>query len=106
MLHVQLTSDQIKRKDGTCRNEEAGDEGRTILRTRGGMEIYRNPKSVLPRPLEGTEDVLPARARQEGLPFPHVDSPPGDRQSNPIQPSARYFCEVLLGLGGKRGEPI
>ena len=37
--------------------------GRTILRTRGAMEIYQNPKSVFPCPLESAEDVRPGCAR-------------------------------------------
>ena len=76
-----LARDRIKTGG---REDENRSRTRTILRTRGGMEIYRNPKSVLPRPLKGTEDVLPAGAGQEGLVFPHVDRPPRDGESDPI----------------------
>ena len=62
------------------------------------MKIYQNPQSVLPRPLEGTEDVLPGRANHEGLAIPHVNGPPRDRDSDPIQSSACDLREVLLGL--------
>ena len=67
------------------------------------MQIYRNPETVLPCPLEGAENVLPTRARQEGLAIPHVDSPPRDRQSDPIQSSTCDFCEILLCLEGEGG---
>lgn len=68
------------------------------------MQIYRNPKTVFPRPLECTEDVLPTRAGQEWLAFPHVNGPPGNGYSDPVQPSACYLCEILLGLDGNRAE--
>ena len=67
------------------------------------MEIYQNSKSVLPRPLEGAEDVLPRRACHEGLAVPHVNSPPGDGDPNPIQSSACDLREIFLSLCGKRG---
>ena len=62
------------------------------------MEIYRNPKTIFPRPLEGAEDVLPARARQEGFAFPYVDGPERNRYPDPIKPSTRNLRKVLLGL--------
>ena len=43
------------------------------------MEIYHNPETILPRPLEGTQDVGPTRAGEERFAFPHIDSPIGDR---------------------------
>ena len=66
------------------------------------MQVNRNPETVLPRPLEGAKDVLPARAGQERLITPDVDGPEGDRQSDPIQPGACNLREILLGLDGKR----
>ena len=67
------------------------------------MQIYRNPETILPCPLEGAENILPARAGQEGFAIPHVDSPPRDRQSDPIQSSTCDFREILLGLNGEKG---
>lgn len=65
------------------------------------MEIYRNPKTILPCPLEGAEDVLPARARQEGFAFPYVDGPEWYWYSDPIKPSTRNLRKVLFGLNGE-----
>ena len=68
------------------------------------MEIYHNPKSVLPRPLKGTEDVLPGRASHEGLSIPHIDSPPGNWYPDPVQPSARDLREILFSLDSAGGK--
>ena len=71
------------------------------------MQIYRNPETILPCPLEGAENVLPTRARQEGLAIPHIDSPPRDRQSDPIESSTCDVCEIVFGLdGGEGSEPV
>jgi len=79
----------------------------TILRTWSGVQIDRNPETILSGPLEGTENVLPARAGQEGLAIPHIDSPPRNRQSDPIQSSTCDFCEILLSLDdGEGDEPV
>ena len=67
------------------------------------MEIYRNPKSVFPRPLKGAEDVLPGSAGHEGLTLPYIDGPPGDGDPDPIQPSACDLRKILLGLDSKGG---
>jgi hypothetical protein len=89
--------------DQPARTEPAGKEaGRTVLRTRGGVEVNCNPETVLPRPLEGAKDVLPARAGQERLITPDVDGPVRNRQSDPIQSGACNLREILLGLDGKR----
>ena len=42
------------------------------------MQIYHDPDTVLPRPLEGTQDVRPRRAGEERFTFPYIDSPEGD----------------------------
>ena len=94
---MQMSSDQT----AGWGVKKGGDH--TILRTRGAMEIYQNPKSVLPCPLEGTEDILPGRASHEGFAIPHVNSPPGDRNSDPIQSSACDLRKVLFGLNGEYG---
>lgn len=77
---------------------------RTILRTGGRVEIYRNSKPIFPRPLESAEDVLPARARQERFAFPYIDGPERDRYSDPIKPSTRDLRKILFGLSGERAQ--
>lgn len=62
------------------------------------MQIYRNPKAVLPRPLESAEDILPACTREERFAIPDVDGPPRDGQSDPIQASARDLGKIFFGL--------
>jgi hypothetical protein len=68
------------------------------------MQIYHDPETVLPRPLEGTKNVRPTRAGEERFALPHVDSPVGDRQSDPIQPCAGDLGKIYFGLDGKRGK--
>lgn len=67
------------------------------------MEVYQDPKPVLPCPLEGAKDVLPGRAGHEGFTVPHVNGPPGDGYPDPIQSSACDLREIFLSLCGKRG---
>ena len=66
------------------------------------MKIYRNPDTVLPCPLEGAQNVLPAGAGQEGFASPYINSPPGNRQSNPIETCACNFGKILFNLDGRR----
>jgi hypothetical protein len=68
------------------------------------MQIYHNPKTVFPCPLEGAQNVGPTGAGQERFARPYFNSPPGDGQSDPIKSRARDFSEIYFGLGGqKRG---
>ena len=76
---MQLTFDQIKLKGCNPAAGRANEKfGRTILGTGGSVQIKHNPKTILPRPLEGTQDVGPTRALEERLARPHVDGPEGN----------------------------
>ena len=77
---VQLTFDQIK-LEGCNPVAGRGNEKfeRTILRTGSSVQIKHNSKTILPCPLEGTQDVGPTRALEERLSGPHVDGPEGNR---------------------------
>ena len=68
------------------------------------MEIYHDPKTVFPCPLEGAQNVLPTGAGEERFTFPYVDGPPRDGKPNPIESSACDFGEIQLGLCSKRRE--
>ena len=69
------------------------------------MEIYHNPKTVFPCPLEGAQNVLPTRAGQERFTIPYVDGPPRDGQPDPIESSACDFGEIYFSLcsQGRKG---
>ena len=62
------------------------------------MKIETDPQPILARPLKRLERIRPRNLGQERLPFPSVNRPVWNRQTDPIQSRACDLCKVLFGL--------
>lgn len=69
-----------------------------VLTPRNSMEIEVDSQTVLPRPLECLEDVLPCDLFEERLVGVLLDGPVGNGETDPVETCAGHASEIFLGL--------
>ena len=69
-----------------------------VLRPGHRVQLEVHADSVLARPLQREQDVVPRLLLEERFARPRLDRPVRDGQTDPVQACAGYLREVLLGL--------
>ena len=69
-----------------------------VLGTRHGVQFQVHAQTVLARPLDREEDVIPRLIGEEGFARPGLDGPVRYGETDPIEASACDLGEILLGL--------
>ena len=70
----------------------------SVLRARNCMQFEEDAQTVLARPLEGKQNVVPGRFGEERLARPCLDCPVGNWEADPVEARARDLGEVLFSL--------
>lgn len=63
-----------------------------------GVQVEVDSESVLARPGDGEEEVLPADEREEGLAVVRLDHPVADGQADPVETGCCDLGKILLRL--------
>ena len=69
-----------------------------VLRAGQGVQVEVDAETVLARPLNGLEEVLPGRLCVERFVVILLDCPECDGNADPVEARAGDQCEVFLGL--------
>ena len=70
----------------------------SVLRAWNCMQFEEDAQTVLARPLEGKQNVVPGRFGEERLARPCFDGPVWDWEADPVEARARNLGEVLFSL--------
>ena len=70
----------------------------SVLRARNCVQFEEDAQTVLARPLEGKQNVVPGRFGEERLARPCLDCPVGNWEADPVEARARDLGEVLFSL--------
>jgi hypothetical protein len=62
------------------------------------MQVEEDAQTVLARPGESLEDVLPANLLEERLAFPFLNRPKGYWKADPVEACPGDLYEILLRL--------
>jgi hypothetical protein len=62
------------------------------------VKIQVDPQTVFPRPTESFQHVSPSDSTKERLSLVSFDSPPSERNSNPVESGSCDLSEIFLSL--------
>lgn len=71
-----------------------------VLAPRECVQVEIDSETILPRPLDGLEEVLPRCVGQKSFTVENLDGPITDRNADKVEAGGGYLHKILLGDKG------